>query len=128
MPIGSASCTSSSTCLPSPPKVDLKSRLEALDWSALERSLWEYGYAKTQPLLTAGECAELIALYAYAARFRSTVAMARLRFGVGDYKYFAAPLPALVLELRTHAYPPLAAVANEWETALGTGARHPRDL
>jgi uncharacterized protein len=105
--------------------VDLKSRLDALDWRAVERSLWEYGYAKTEPLLTPDECAGLIALYADPKRFRNTIDMARLRFGVGDYKYFAAPLPALVQELRTHAYPPLAAVANQWETALGTGTRHP---
>jgi len=108
--------------------VDLKSRLEALDWSAIERSLWEFGYAKTEPLLTPGECAEMIALYADPARFRSTVDMARLRFGVGDYKYFAAPLPSLVQQVRTHAYPPLAAVANQWETALRTGTLHPPDL
>jgi hypothetical protein len=109
--------------------VDLKSRLEALDWSALERSLWEFGYAKTaQPLLTPDECAELISYYPDPERFRSTVDMARFRFGVGDYKYFAAPLPPLVQELRTHAYPPLAAVANQWETALDTGTLHPPDL
>jgi hypothetical protein len=108
--------------------VDLKSRLEALDWSAIERSLWECGYAKTPPVLTPGECDEMIGLYADPARFRSTVDMARLRFGVGDYKYFAAPLPSLVQEVRTHAYPPLAAVANQWETALGTGTLHPPEL
>lgn len=108
--------------------MDLTSRLEALDWSAVERSLWEFGYAKTEPLLTPEECAGLIALYGDDARFRSTVDMARFRFGVGDYKYFADPLPPLVQALRTHAYPPLAAVANQWETALGTGTLHPADL
>ena len=108
--------------------MDLKSRLEALDWGAIECSLWEFGYAKTEPLLSPEECAELIALYADDARFRSTVDMARFRFGVGDYKYFADPLPPLIQELRTHAYPPLAAVANQWETALGTGILHPPDL
>jgi hypothetical protein len=47
---------------------------------------------------------------------------------VGEYKYFADPLPALSGELRTHAYPTLAAVANRWEAALGTRVRHPADL
>jgi hypothetical protein len=51
--------------------------------------------------------------------------MARFRFGLGEYKYFAAPLPPLVQALRTHAYPPLAAVANQWETALETATLHP---
>ena len=54
--------------------------------------------------------------------------MARYRFGVGEYKYFANPLPAVVQELREHAYPPLAAIANRWESALKTRARHPADL
>ena len=54
--------------------------------------------------------------------------MARYRFGVGDYKYFADPLPPLVQALRTHAYPPLAAIANQFEAALDTATLHPTDL
>ncbi len=45
--------------------------------------------------------------------------MERFRFGVGDYKYFNNPLPGLVSSLRTHAYPHLAAVANQWAEELG---------
>jgi hypothetical protein len=107
---------------------DISDRLGALDWSSLERSLWEHGYAKTSPVLTPGECAELIALYRDETRFRSRVDMARLRFGVGEYKYFAAPLPPLVEALRVHAYPPLAAIANQWEVALDTAVLHPPSL
>jgi uncharacterized protein len=106
----------------------IKDRLAALDWSAMERSLWEHGYAKTPPVLTSDECAQLIALYPDATRFRSRVDMAQFRFGVGEYKYFAAPLPPLVEELRVHAYPPLAAIANQWEVALDTAALHPPEL
>lgn len=54
--------------------------------------------------------------------------MARYRFGVGEYKYFARPLPPLVQALREGAYPPLAAIANRWEAALGAATRHPADL
>ncbi|HEY7518951.1 MAG TPA: 2OG-Fe(II) oxygenase [Methylomirabilota bacterium] len=107
---------------------DIRDRLAALDWSALERSLWEHGYAKTPPVLAPEECAELIGLYRDETRFRSRVDMARLRFGVGEYKYFAAPLPPLVEALRVHAYPPLAAIANQWEVALGTAVLHPPEL
>src|SRR6266446_8693170 len=64
------------------------------------------------------ECAELIGLYADERRFRSTIDMARYKFGVGEYRYFAAPLPPLVETLRRHAFPPLAAIANRWEAAL----------
>jgi hypothetical protein len=107
---------------------DIGERLAALDWSTLERSLWEHGYAKTPSLLTPDECAELIGLYRDESRFRSRVDMARLRFGVGEYKYFAAPLPPLVEALRVHAYPPLAAIANQWEVALDTAVLHPPAL
>jgi hypothetical protein len=112
-----------SSCVP-----DIKDRLAALDWTAIERSLWEHGYAKTHPVLTPEECGELIALYPDDGRFRSRVDMARFRFGVGEYKYFAAPLPPLVEALRVYAYPPLAAIANQWEVALGTAVLHPPEL
>jgi hypothetical protein len=107
---------------------DIAARLADLDWGAIERSLWEWGYARTPPVLTPGECAELVAMYEDEARFRSRVDMARHRFGVGDYKYFAAPLPPLVQALRVHAYPPLAAIANQFEAALDTATLHPGDL
>jgi hypothetical protein len=103
-------------------------RLAGLDWPALGASLDEWGYGRTPPLLTATECAELRSLYHDEARFRSRVDMARFRFGIGEYKYLADPLPPLVAELREHAYPPLALVANRWESALRTRVRHPADL
>jgi hypothetical protein len=106
----------------------IKERLECLDWQALEQSLWERGYAKTPPVLTPEECAKLVALYPNTNRFRSRVDMARYRFGVGEYKYFADPLPPLVQALRTYAYPPLAAIANRWMAALRTSERFPTTL
>ncbi len=104
-------------------------RLERLDWEALAGSLWESGWAKTGvPLLSAGECAELVALYGDEARFRSRVDMERFRFGIGEYKYFADPLPPLVQELREEAYPRLSGVANDWMKALGERRRFPPAL
>jgi uncharacterized protein len=107
---------------------DIGERIQALDWSTIERSMWAYGYAKTPVILTPEECAELITLYDDDRRFRSRVDMARYRFGVGEYKYFATPLPTLVAELRERAYPPLAAIANQWQAALGDPEMFPRDL
>jgi hypothetical protein len=100
----------------------------ALDWTSLEDGLWQWGYATTPVLLWPAECQALVALYADDTRFRSRIDMERYRFGVGDYKYFAEPLPAVVAELREHIYPPLAAVANRWEAALGSRRRYPGDL
>jgi hypothetical protein len=102
--------------------------MEALDWAVIEASLWSHGYAKTQAVLTPDECAALVAMYGERERFRSRVEMERFRFGVGDYQYFAAPLPPIVRDLRVHAYPPLAAIANRWEEALGSRACHPATL
>ena len=108
--------------------VDIARRVDALDWPAIDRNLSELGYAKTPPLLTPEECDDLIALYPDDARFRSRIDMARYRFGVGDYKYFAAPLPPLVAALRHAAYPRLAGIANRWSTMLRARTRYPESL
>jgi hypothetical protein len=103
-------------------------RIKALDWTAAEQSLSERGYAVTAPILSLDECASLAALYDDRRRFRSHVIMERYRFGIGDYKYFAHPLPELVADLRSSAYPHLAEVANHWAEVLGeTATRYPRD-
>jgi uncharacterized protein len=106
----------------------VQTRLQRVDWTALARSLGDRGWATTSPLLTATECEELIALYPEEARFRSRVDMARFRFGEGEYKYFADPLPPTVQALRRHAYPRLAPIADAWSVALGGKPAHPPDL
>ena len=93
-------------------------RISQLGWQAIEESLWTQGYAVTPQVLTSKECATLVRLYAKTARFRKRVHMAQHRFGVGEYQYFADPLPRLVTHLRTQAYPPLARIANRWMAAL----------
>jgi len=103
-------------------------RVRSLAWGEIEASLWEFGYARTGPLLTAEECAGLIALYNDDLRFRSRIDMARYRFGVGDYKYFDYPLPGVVQKLRVHAYPPLAGIANRWMEATGSDQRFEKSL
>src|SRR4029453_822629 len=105
---------------------DVKARLARLDWGKIEHSLGQWGHAKTTAVLSPAECAELIGLYGDDGRFRSTVDMARYRFGIGEYRYFCRPLPPLVEALRRHAYPPLAAIANRWEAGLSkTPLVHP---
>jgi uncharacterized protein len=106
----------------------IRDRLDWLDWSRIEASLWARGYAKTPPLLTPEECRALIDLYKEDARFRSRIEMARHRFGEGEYKYFKYPLPEPVQKLRVHAYPRLAVVANQWTDALRQSNRYPRRL
>jgi len=98
---------------------EIAKRIAQIDWRQIEDSLWARGYAVTSELLLPGECQELIALYADDQHFRSHIVMERFRFGVGDYKYFAHPLPEAVNSLRTEAYPHLAGIANAWAAALG---------
>ena len=107
---------------------EVRRRLAALDWKAIEQSLWDFGYAKMPPLLTPAECAALILLYGDESRFRSRVDMARYRFGVGDYQYFAHPLPPIVTAVRSQVYERLAPIANGWEASLGTSLRFPPTL
>ncbi|MGH7842955.1 MAG: 2OG-Fe(II) oxygenase [Candidatus Binataceae bacterium] len=106
----------------------LESRLAGIDWERARARLDERGYATTPPILTPEECATLIALYERRECFRSKVDMARLRFGLGEYKYFSAPLPPLVATLRATLYPAVAAIANDWMAALRVAERFPPAL
>src|SRR5213593_3550607 len=106
----------------------IAARLGRLDWEAMARALDERGYATTPPLLPASECAALAQLWADERRFRSRIDMARLRFGVGEYKYFAAPLPPVVAALRVHLYRYLAPIANRWMETMGATERFPPEL
>jgi hypothetical protein len=54
--------------------------------------------------------------------------MARLRFGVGEYKYFADPLPPIVATLREELYPRVAPIANAWMELLRLEDRFPASL
>ena len=106
----------------------IKSRIGKLDWPRIGRDLDENGFALTGSILASDECASLIALYPQRERFRSRVDMTRLRYGVGEYKYFARPLPKLVEELRAALYPRLAPIGNRWSKLLDDGEPYPASL
>jgi uncharacterized protein len=114
-----------------PETIDAKTwraRVEAVDWDRVRTELDRDGCGLTGPLLTADEAAEIAALYADQSRFRSTITMARHRFGEGEYRYFAEPFPAAVAELRQALYPRLLPVAREWWARLGRQAPWPDGL
>ncbi len=106
----------------------IKLRIAKLDWTRINRELDANGFALTGAVLTADECAALIALYPERERFRSRVDMTRLRYGAGEYKYFARPLPKIVGDLRAALYPRLAPVANRWSNLLGDGEPYPTSM
>jgi hypothetical protein len=96
----------------------LADRVDALPWTDLTTQLDDRGFAVTEPLLTEAEAHELADLFD-GGRFRSTIEMARHRFGDGRYRYFAHPLPDAIAELRTSFYRRLAPIANRWSALLG---------
>lgn len=108
--------------------VAISTRVRDLDWPTLTAELDGRGYALTPPLLTDCECNDLAGMYPNGSLFRSHIVMARYRFGSGDYKYFANPLPRLVMELREQFYRHLAPVANRWHEYLGLPERFPPEL
>ena len=76
---------------------------DALDWDELTAQLDDRGFALTDPLLTASE-RETLAEEFDGGRFRSTIDMARHRFGDGRYRYFEHPLPDTIAALREAFY------------------------
>lgn len=99
-------------------ETSLQGRVEALDWEGLRAQLDDRGFAITAPILERAECEELSDLFD-GGRFRSTIEMARHRFGDGRYRYFDHPLPEAIEALRSAFYARLAPIANRWSALLG---------
>ncbi len=92
----------------------LTERVDALDWERIVGDLDEVGAAIGGVVLDAEECRSIAGLYERDDRFRSTVDMVRHRFGQGQYRYFAHPLPEAVTALRAAFWPHLLGVARCW--------------
>ncbi len=100
-----------------PTHATVGARVDALDWADLTAQLDERGFAVTAPLLSGAETAELAGLFDD-GRFRSTIDMARHRFGDGRYRYFSYPLPEPIQDARVAFYTHLAPIANRWADLL----------
>ena len=104
---------------------EVQARLSRLDWQAIHALLDEQGWATIPSLLSHEECDATAGLYGPGDMFRSHVVMARHGFGRGEYRYFAYPLPSLILDLRTEIYGRLVDVANSWQRRLGQAPTFP---
>jgi uncharacterized protein len=105
-----------------------KDRVDSAGWAQIAAEVGELGGALTPQLLTPAECGALAGLYDHDGRFRSVVQMERYRFGAGEYKYFAPPLPEPVEQLKQALYPRLLPIARDWYHRLGRPAPWPETL
>lgn len=96
-----------------------------MPWRRVEDDLNQQGWATIGSLLKTDECRRICASYDQDQLFRSRVVMARHGFGLGEYRYFAYPLPELIQRLRQSLYERLAPIANSWRDALGIGEPFP---
>jgi uncharacterized protein len=103
-------------------------RVDRLHWADIGAGLDDVGVGPTGSVLTVGECRSLVDLYGDDSRFRSTIDMARHRFGEGQYRYFDHPLPEVVAELRAAFWPHLVPVARTWAERRGQPAPWPDRL
>jgi len=94
----------------------------------LPGTLPEKGYTLIPGPLGPDDCRELIGAYDNPELYRKTISMERYRFGRGEYKYFAYPLPDRIRYLRERLYPLLVPVANEWMRQLNIDTRFPETL
>ena len=105
-----------------------RDRAGAADWDGIRADLDAYGCGLIGPLLNPDEAAEIAALYSDDSRFRSTINMARHRFGEGEYRYFTEPFPEAVTGLKQALYPKLLPIARAWWARLGRPAPWPDSL
>lgn len=104
---------------------DLTARVDSLDWPTLIDGASSGGSAQSGPLLSEAECREIASWYSQEHRFRSTIDMARYRFGQGEYRYFGDPVPAPVAALRAAFYRHLLPLARRWADQFGEPAPWP---
>ncbi|CAG7102609.1 2OG-Fe(II) oxygenase [Mycobacterium avium subsp. paratuberculosis] len=94
-------------------------RVDSGDWDAIAAAIGEFGGALLPRLVTPREAARLRELYADDGLFRSTIDMAPKRYGAGPYRYFRAPYPEPIEQLKQALYPRLLPIARDWWGKLG---------
>ncbi|MDY7104907.1 MAG: 2OG-Fe(II) oxygenase [Actinomycetota bacterium] len=106
----------------------LAERVDRLAWPSIGDEMDTVGIADAGPVLEPGECSAIADLFDEPGRFRSTVDMARHRYGEGRYRYFDHPLPPVVDGLRRAFWPHVLPIAREWAERRGHDAPWPDDL
>lgn len=95
---------------------------------SVDEQLNRRGFAHVPGAVESRTCAALASMFDEDPLFRSTIDMARHRFGRGTYRYFAAPVPEIIARLQDHLYRSLVPVANDWADKLRSPHRYPPEL
>src|SRR5262249_6907924 len=96
-----------------------------LDWHVLADRLTRDGCVLIAGLVDPPICDRLRSMFADDALFAKTVVMDRPEFGQGVYRYFRAPIPDVVDQLRRAVYPHRAGIASGWERLLSKPECYP---
>lgn len=107
---------------------DWAARVNGGDWTHIAEEINDYGGALLPQLLTPEETEDFQAMYGQDDLFRSTINMGRHRFGEGQYRYFSAPYPEAIEQLKQALYPRLLPIARDWWAKLGRPAPWPDTL
>ena len=108
--------------------MNLQQRIEQLSQANIAGEMNDNGYASIPGVLTNEECDILKEQYGNDTLYRKTIQMERYRFGLGEYKYYNYPLPAIIQQLREGIYPLIAPIANTWMRVLNTDKQFPDNL
>jgi hypothetical protein len=108
--------------------MDLKQRIEQVNWQEITESMNAKGYATIPNILMADECDALTTAYNEAPLYRKTIVMEHHGYGLGQYKYYNYPLPGLVQQLRECVYPNIAPIGNKWMGVLNIDKHFPDSL
>jgi hypothetical protein len=110
------------------PQIAWKKRVDSGDWAAIAAAVSDVGGAILPRLLTPIEARRLRKLFDDDNLFRSTVDMGPRRYGSGQYRYFHAPYPEPIEQLKQALYPRLLPIARDWWAKLGREAPWPDSL
>ena len=103
-------------------------RFAQVNWADAADSMHAKGYASVKAVLTEEECDQLVTQYTEESSYRKTIVMEHHGYGLGQYKYYSYPLPAVVQQLREVVYPYIAPMANKWMQVLDIDKQFPTTL
>ncbi|MEM7314722.1 MAG: 2OG-Fe(II) oxygenase, partial [Planctomycetota bacterium] len=103
----------------------LTDKLHQRNWPQVADGLLHNGLVRIERMLDEAVCKQLVSMYEIDRLFAKTVRMNKPSFGKGEYKYFRAPIPKIVRDIRESVYPFAAHVVNEWWELLGIPERFP---